>query len=102
MITEINISSKKCKDYSEMDIIKLIDKEVQITKNLSKIKKLGIEYGFYIKIIEKIENSELKILWEKLKKELNLNCAYIRQEPLYIGCILNKPGLYIKSRCSIK
>ena len=101
MLTNLYISSKKCEHYKEIDIVKLINHEVQITKNVNKIKNLGIEYGFHIKIIEKIENKELKILWEILKKELNLQCAYIRQEPDYMGCILNKPGLYFKSRCPI-
>ena len=103
----LNISSElNYKDFENdiLDIFVTRNIECQIIQTKSVVKcnkKKGIiENGFMIKIfnIEPLEFKEL--IWVKLKKLMNLNCAFIKYREEYSGCILNWPGIFTPSKCN--
>lgn len=104
MIT-LNISSNIKYSNLEDDIYQIFvaeNIECQLIKTKSVVKydkKSKIETGFILKIfnLEPIKFKEF--IWTKLKKLMNLTCAFIQYNNEYMGCILNWPGVFTNNNC---
>jgi hypothetical protein len=103
---DLYISSKN-KDMTPVKLITLLSNnnaECQITENYSSCKcdnnSTSIEYGFYIKIINIPITKFKQSVWETLKNNLNISCAFVECDD-YKGCILNWPDIFRDSACSV-
>ena len=97
---DLYISTKE--EISSMKISQIIFdqgiREFQVFSYISG-EKTGLEYGFHIKCL-KIENFAFLInVWNPLKKILDLECAFIKVDNDYMGCILNWPNITTISNC---
>ena len=104
---ELNISSSKINNVN--DILNLFVKlniEVQVIETKSTIKncnnRLSIESGYKIKIYKYNRDTFKEIVWKALKDKFHLECAFIKVENEYMGCILNWPEVFTPSKCSGK
>jgi hypothetical protein len=98
MTLHIYISSNECRTCSAKELINIIQKQCQITKNYNFTEKNSAEEGFHIKIFN-IDNIEIIKLWNLLKSRLNLKCAFVKKDNEYMGCILNWPNVFRQSAC---
>ena len=103
MIT-LNISSNI--DISDSELTKIfIDKKIkcQITKTLSSVPdsegNYRIENGYRFLIFDIDGVTFRENIWETLKTQLDLQCAFVKYRDDYMGCILNWPGVFTKSNC---
>ena len=102
MIT-LNISTNKT--HKKKDIFDIfINSKVlcQLTETQSCIcskEKYKLEKGYIIKIFDTDNETFKSLIWEKLKVLLDLDCAFIKIENEYMGCIKNWPNVFVKSNC---
>ena len=99
---ELYISSS-IKIKRKIILQKLIEKGVEcnITKNLSSVqnKCLDLEYGYYIKIFNVDEKTFIDKVWNQIQPLLKLECAYVKYSDKYMGCVMNWPNVFVKSKC---
>jgi hypothetical protein len=106
MIT-LNISSTTNIDEKELlNIFLKLKIGCQILKSKSSIKCINntftIEDGYKIYIFDDIGGAEFKeTIWTDLKKLMLIDCAFIQYKNEYMGCILNWPGVFTPSNCTI-
>ena len=100
---EIHISSEKIKNCDEIVNLLFKNKIIgSVSSNKSIIQKNNkyiIENGCKI-IVSTNDTNGLKeyekTLWEPLKKEFNLDCAYVKLNSYYNGCVYD---FYRKTNC---
>ena len=103
---ELSISSSLINDQSKYQILKLFSDlgiEVQLTETHSLVKyekSMDIEKGFTIQIYNYTDYSTFKKdIWEPLKNKFDLTCGHVVVGKEYMGCVLNWPGVFVKSNC---
>lgn len=92
--TKLNINS-----YYIIHTLAYNQVKCQIYNNLSSTSEFNIENGFYLKIFNVSPELFEEKIWEPLKHDLQLQCAYVISDE-YKGCILDWPGVFKKSKCS--
>ena len=97
--TNIDITSNKI-------ITELMKKKVecQIYENISSIyscQKAYKEKGFYLKIFNVSEKKFRCKVWNILQPLLDVKCAHVKYEDKYMGCIMNWPNVFVKSKCKL-
>ena len=104
---KLNISSTKITNIR--DILNLfieLNIDVQIVKTLSTIKtknnNIIVENGYTIKIFEYDKETFKDKIWKLLKEKFDLQCAFIKIDNEYMGCILNWPCVFTPSNCPKK
>ena len=103
MIT-LNISTETKAESDEILNIFLNNKvEVQLIETQNTVKNhkgtFKIEKGYSLKIFDIKRDTFKTKIWNPLKKLLDLKCAFIIVENEYMGCILNWPGVFCKTKC---
>ena len=91
----LTISSNKIDDKCSniIDFLKINNIEARITHNKSIIvnnNETTVENSCEL-VFTKMKSEELKkgILWNKLKKKIDLNCAHLEIPNVFTGCIMN-------------
>ena len=94
---ELTISSKKCCEFTLVDICKLlIGSNAQVIPTCS-VNNGIIECGYLIKFIDYPDN--IVEIWELLKSKLDLHCAFVTKQGQYQGCITNWPNVFVDTNC---
>ena len=78
--------------------------ECQIYTNISAIYSCGESYkenGFYLKLFNITHKNFKKNVWNILRPLLDINCAHVKHENYYEGCIMNWPNVFVKSKCKL-
>ena len=96
-------SSFFIKAESIIKILIIYGVECNITTNFSsvpyKCNNFVLERGFHLKLFNINETNFKRKVWNILQPILKLKCAYVRHDDKYMGCVLNWPGVFVKSQC---
>lgn len=86
-----------------LKVLMIYGVECNITTNISSVPNecanFTLEYGFHLKLFNINESNFKKKVWNLLQPILKLKCAYVRHEHKYMGCVLNWPGVFVKTQC---
>lgn len=85
---------------SARKIAELLSVQCQITNNISRTKSDVIEQGYHIKLIDFDRSNFKRDIWEPLKELLGIQCAFVKDDDYYMGCVLNWPSVFVRSRCA--
>ena len=85
---------------SARKISELLTVQCQITNNISRTKSGSLEQGYHIKLIDFDRANFKREVWEPLKDLLGIKCAFVKDEDYYMGCVLNWPSVFVRSRCA--
>jgi len=84
-------------------LLMIYDVECNISTNISSVPyECGdfiLEHGFHLKLFNIDETNFKMKVWNVLQPLLKLKCAHVRNDNKYIGCVLNWPDVFVKSRC---
>jgi hypothetical protein len=94
---ELSISSKKCCDFTIVDICKLLNGTNSQVIPTCSTNKGHIECGYLIKFIDYPDN--IVSIWKLLQKKLDLECGFVKKPGQYEGCIQNWPNVFVNSNC---
>ena len=111
---ELNISSKKIipndsmitiatflKDYNiSAQIIETVSSVEHCISSTYNVEK-GLNIIFFDTTKDNFKDNFKNIIWPFLKSTFDLNCAFVKYNQEYMGCILNWPGVFTKSNCDI-
>jgi len=89
MSTEISVSNstqQNCKDI--LTIMKKYGQDCRVIETISVVEN-KIENGCSITMDTFKDKTQLIKLWKIIKKNGNYNCAYIKIDGIFSGCIIN-------------
>ena len=99
---DMYVSSRVCSNYGESDICVLLPfSKCQISKFVCQNIN-SIEVGFHIKFLESPSRQDIIHIWNILRNQLLLKCAYIKKHGTYEGCILNWSNVFALTKCPSK
>ena len=102
---ELYLSTNK--NITSVEIIDELMKtkvECQIYNNISAIYSCGEsckENGFYLKLFNINEKNFKKKVWKSLQSLLDVQCAHVKDENNYEGCVMNWLNVFVKSKCNL-
>jgi|TARA_Y100000389_G_C17310266_1_gene437607 hypothetical protein len=78
--------------------------ECQVYSNVSSVitnNIISIENGYHIKFFNLKDEDFKEKVWNILQPKLNLECAYVKVDERYMGCIYNWPKVFTESNCKL-
>ncbi len=79
--------------------------ECQVYNNYSSSRncnKMTLEPGYYVKLFNLNDRDFKKNVWNIIQPLFHLECAYVKANDTYMGCLLNWPGVFTPSNCPNK